>query len=105
MDWKHIIDKWPKFLLMIHAIYVRLGLALDGINPFDDLSSCDFTRLVILLNYNLPLWMVSKMYVLILALIIPSKELVTFGNVNVYLQMLIEELQVMWKGVQAFATY
>jgi hypothetical protein len=34
-----------------------------------------------------------------LALIIPSKELVTFGNVNVYLQMLIEELQVMWKGV------
>jgi hypothetical protein len=49
--------------------------------------------------------MVSKMYFLILALIIPSKEFVTFGNVNVYLQMLIKELQVMWKGVQAFATY
>ncbi len=90
---------------MIHAIYVRLGLALDGVNPFGDLSSCDFIRLMILLNYNLPLWMVSKLHFLILALIIPSKESVTFGNINVYLQMLIKELQMMWKGVQAFIAY
>jgi hypothetical protein len=54
MDWKHINDKWLNILPIIHAIYVRLGLALDGVNPFGDLSSCDFTRLIIILNYSFP---------------------------------------------------
>jgi len=35
--WKHINDKWPTFA--IDARSIRLGLALDGVNPFGDLSS------------------------------------------------------------------
>jgi hypothetical protein len=33
------------------------------------------------------------------ALIILGKEFVTFENVDVYLEPLVRELQIMWKGV------
>ncbi len=38
MSWKHINDKWLDFV--VDSRNVRLGLALDGVNPFGDLSSC-----------------------------------------------------------------
>ncbi len=100
MAWKHINEKWPKFVN--DACNIWLGLALDGVDPFGDLSSYHSTWLVTLLNYNLPPWLVTKCYFIILALIIPNKKFVTSGNLDVYLQLLIEELQVLWKGVQAF---
>jgi hypothetical protein len=37
-----------------------------------------------------------------LALIIHGKEFVTYGNVDVYLEPLIEELHILWKGVSTF---
>jgi len=77
-------------------------LALDGVNPFGDLSSCHYTWLVVLLNYNLPPWLVMKRYVLMLALIIHDKEFATSGNVDVYLDPLIEKLQMLCKGVSTF---
>jgi hypothetical protein len=40
-----------------------------------------------------------------LTLIIPKKELVTSSNVDVYLQPLVDELHVLWKGVKAWDTY
>jgi hypothetical protein len=40
-----------------------------------------------------------------LALIIPSKESCTINNVDVYLQPMINELQLSWKGVVAFDAY
>jgi hypothetical protein len=39
------------------------------------------------------------------ALIIPSKESCIGSNVDVYLQPLINELQLLWKGVIAFDAY
>jgi hypothetical protein len=79
---------------------VRLGLALDGVNPYGDLSSCHFTWHVILLNYNLPPWLITKQYFLMLVLIIPRKESVTSTNVDLYLQPLIDKLQLLWIGVK-----
>jgi len=32
--WKHINEKWPEFV--IDTCNVKLGLALDGVNPFGD---------------------------------------------------------------------
>ncbi len=81
--WKHINEKWPEFV--IDTCNVRLGLALDGVNPFGDLSSCHSTWPVVLLNYNLLPWLVTKRYFLMLAFIIPSKESCTSINVDVYL--------------------
>jgi hypothetical protein len=79
---------------------VRLGLALDGVNPYGDLSSCHFTWHVILLNYNLLPWLITKQYFLMLVLTIPKKESVTSTNVDLYLQPLIDKLQLLWIGVK-----
>jgi hypothetical protein len=35
--WAHIDVKWPKFVVKFHN--VRLGLAMDGVNPFNEKSS------------------------------------------------------------------
>jgi hypothetical protein len=82
--------KWLEF--SIEAQNIRLRLALDGMNPFGNLSFGHFTWPIILLNYNLPLWLVTKCYFLMLVLIIPSKELITTTNVDVYLEPFIKEL-------------
>ncbi len=68
---KHINEKWLEFASDSHNI--RLGLALDEVNPFGNLSFIHSTWLVVLLNYNFPLWLVTKFYFLMLALIIPNK--------------------------------
>jgi hypothetical protein len=64
---------------------VRLGLALDGVNPFKDMSSCNSTWLIILLNYKFPHYLVTKQYFLMLVMIILGKESMTSTNVDVYL--------------------
>jgi hypothetical protein len=75
------------------------------VNPFGDLSSCHFTWPVVLLNYNLPPWLVTKRYFMMLAIIIPSKESMTSGNIDVYLEPLIEELQMLWNGLKLMIHY
>ncbi len=69
--WKYIRRKWPKFVVDLPNI--RLGLALDGVNLFGDLSSCHSTWLMVFQNYNLPPWLVTKRHFFKLTLIIPSK--------------------------------
>jgi hypothetical protein len=49
--------------------------------------------------FNLPPWLVTKKFFVTLTLIIPCKELVKMYHMDVYLAPLIEELQVLWKGV------
>jgi hypothetical protein len=100
LSWKHIFDKWREFA--IEAWNIKLGLALDGVNPFGNLSFYHFTWLVVLFNYNSPPWLVMKCSFLMLALIIHGKEFLTSGNVDVCLEILIEELHILWKGVSTF---
>jgi hypothetical protein len=75
------------------------------VNLFGDLNSCHSTWPVVLLNYNLPPWLSTKRHFLKLALIILGKESCTSNNVYVYLEHLIEKLQLLWKGVEAFDVY
>ncbi len=85
-------QKWLEF--KIKAWNIILGLTLDGVNPFGDLSSCHFTWSIILLNYNLPPWLVVGFNHF-------CKESITVTNVDVYLELLIEELlQMLWQGVK-----
>jgi hypothetical protein len=58
LAWKHINENWPSFAN--DACNIRSGLALDGVNPFGDLNSCHSTWPVILLNYNLLPWLMTK---------------------------------------------
>ena len=68
--WKHIDDTWTEFAA--EPRHVRLGLALDGMNPFADLLTRHSTWPVMTLNYNLPPWLVTKKFFVMLSLIIPG---------------------------------
>ena len=52
-----------------------------------------------MLNYNLPPWLVTKNFFMMLTLIITGKKSINDKNIDVYLAPLIEELQTLWEGV------
>jgi hypothetical protein len=92
--WKYIDTTWPEF--GDESRYLRLGLGIDGVNPFGFRSSSYSGWPVVLVNYNLPPHMAIKMGHIMLTLI-PGKYKV--ANMDVYLAPLVEELQILWQGV------
>ena len=74
-----------------------MGLATDGVNPYEIKSTKWSTWPVVLVNYITPLWLCIKKGHMILSLIILGKRKPT--NLQVYLAPLIEELQIMWHGI------
>ena len=52
---------------------------------------------MILINYNVPPWLIMKKGFIILSMIIPGPESVTGGCFDVFLQPLLEELQSLWE--------
>lgn len=56
--WTHIDSSWPNFAS--DPCNVKLGLALDGVNPFENQFTTWSTWPFILLNYNLPPWLTIK---------------------------------------------
>ena len=97
--WKHIESLDSNFTTEQRNI--RLGMALDGVNLFFNQSLSHSAWPVLLVNYNLPAWLVTKPSFIMLALLIPGKESVTSENINVYLAPLIEELLELWEGIPA----
>ena len=81
---------------------VHMGLAADGVNPFKQQRSTWSTWPVMLLNYNIPPWLTTKKFFVMLALLIPGKQSVTSQYFDVYLAPLVEELQQLWNGVLAY---
>jgi hypothetical protein len=71
---------------------VYFALAADGVNPFAQTRSTWSTWLVTLLNYNLPPWLCTKKFFILLALLILGKQSVTSEHLDVYLEPLVEEL-------------
>jgi hypothetical protein len=79
---------------------LRLGMATDGINPFSEKRSVHSTWPVLLLNYNVPPWMTTKKYFVMLSLLIPGPKSVRGENFDVYIALLVEEfLQLWFEGV------
>jgi hypothetical protein len=65
-------------------------------NPYSEKrSTCNLTH-VIVFNYNLPPWMVTKKYFVMLCLLIPTQLSLTGANVDVFIQPLVDELQQLW---------
>jgi hypothetical protein len=81
---------------------VHFVLAADGVNPFAQTRSTWSTWPVTLLNYNLPPWLCTKQFFILLALFIPGKQSVTSKHLDVYLEPLVEKLLQLWKGVSAY---
>lgn len=97
--WAHIDRTWPEF-----GNDPRLGLSLDGVNPFSDKSTIWSTWPVLVINYNLPPWLATKSFFMMLTLLIPGKQSVKSTKVDVLIAPLVEELQVLWEGVLAIDT-
>ena len=81
---------------------VHFALAADGVNPYKQHRSNWSTWLVMLLNYNLPSWLSTKKFFVMLALLIPGRQSVTTENFDVYLEPLVEELLQLWEGIPAY---
>ncbi|XP_042950146.1 uncharacterized protein LOC122282038 [Carya illinoinensis] len=81
---------------------VRLGLASDGFNPFNNLAKPYSIWPVILVLYNLPPWSCMKDQFFMTSLLIPGPK--SPGNdIDVYLQPLVDELVELWEhGVPTY---
>ena len=75
---------------------IHLGLALDGMNPHSEKRSTLSLTPVIVFNYNLPPWLVTKKYFVMLCLLIPTRLSLTGSNFDVFIQPLVDELQQLW---------
>ena len=75
---------------------MHLGLALDGMNPYSEKHSTQSLTPIIVFNYNLPPWMVTKKYFVMLCLLIPTRLSLTGSNFDVFIQPLVDELQQLW---------
>ncbi|KAF5467964.1 hypothetical protein F2P56_012164 [Juglans regia] len=81
---------------------VRLGLASDGFNPFNNMSKPYSIWPVILVPYNLPPWLCMKDPFFMLSALIPGPK--SPGNeIDVYLRPLVDELLDLWEnGVDTY---
>ncbi|GKA90097.1 hypothetical protein Tco_0811909 [Tanacetum coccineum] len=97
--WKNFDTKYLDFAK--EPRNVRLGLAADGFNPFGNLSQSYNMWPVILITYNLPLWLCMKESSFMLILLIPGPKS-PGKDIDVYLRPLIDDLKDLWalKGVE-----
>ncbi len=96
--WHHIDATYPKFATK--PINVRLGLTTNGVNSFGEKSNNWLAWPILILNYNLPPWLVTKRFFILLSLIIPRPENVKSKKIVVYVIPLIEEQEDLWIGMQ-----
>ncbi|GJV75428.1 hypothetical protein Tco_1507012 [Tanacetum coccineum] len=97
--WKNFDTKYLNFEK--EPRNVQLGLVADGFNPFGNLSQPYSMWPVILITYNLPLWLCMKDIYFMLMFLIPGLK--SLGNdTDVYLRHLIDDLKDLWvlKGVE-----
>ncbi|GJY50749.1 hypothetical protein Tco_0441596 [Tanacetum coccineum] len=102
LAWSAFNDRYSKFASDPRS--VRLGLASDGFNPFGTMSTSHSTWPVLLIPYNLPPWICMKRQSFILSSIIPGEK-APGNDIDVYLKPLIKELQLLWKGVDAYDAF
>lgn len=64
---RHLADAWRWIEINTEfkefgedPINVRLGMSMDGINPFGNMSSRHITWLIVLWMYNLPPWLCMR---------------------------------------------
>jgi hypothetical protein len=96
-SWKLVDEKWPTF--GSEPRNLRLALSSDGFNPHSSLSSKYSCWPVILVSYNLPPWLCMKRKYMMLTLLISGPK--QPGNdIDVCLQPLIDDLKILWDGVE-----
>ena len=89
-------------MFSVEPRHVRLGLAMDGFNPFGNMSISYSMWPEFVMPYNLPPWKCMKEPFLMMSMLIPGPS-APGRDINVYLQPLVEELTNLWEhGVQTY---
>jgi len=84
---------------------LRLSLFPNRMHPHSNMSSTHITWPVVLIIYNLPIWLCMKCEFIRLSLLISGFRQPE-NNIDVYLAPLIEDLKTMWEeGVEVFDAY
>jgi hypothetical protein len=84
---------------------IRSGLSMDGMNPFNMVSSNHSTWLVSLCIYNLPPWLCMKWTYLMMSILIQGPRQPR-NDIDVFLESLMEELLKLWmKGERVWDEY
>ena len=91
--WKHFDRIYPNFVSDPRNI--RLGLCIDGFNPFGYSSTPYSYWSVLITVYNLSPWMCLKRQYIFLNMIIPGLKS-PGRNIDVFLIPLIEQLKQLW---------
>ncbi|KAG5547799.1 hypothetical protein RHGRI_013476 [Rhododendron griersonianum] len=94
-EWKEFDIQHPEFAL--EPRNVRLGIAVDGFNPFGNMDNSYSIWPVILIPYNLPPWLIMKEPFLMLSLLIPGDKQPGI-DIDVYMQPLKDELKELWNN-------
>ena len=68
--WAHVSLLDPTF--QVESRNIHLGLVLDGMNPFSDMSLRYSVWPILLLNYNLPPWLTTKIFFVMMSILIPG---------------------------------
>ncbi|XP_021769734.1 uncharacterized protein LOC110733975 [Chenopodium quinoa] len=92
--WKHLDCQFPGF--SSEPRNVRLGLCTNGFAPHGKFGGQYSCWPVILTPYNLPPSMCMKRQFMFLSLLVPGPKNPK-GNLDVYMQPLIEELKLLWE--------
>ncbi|XP_021716595.1 uncharacterized protein LOC110684442 [Chenopodium quinoa] len=92
--WKHLDNCFPEFASEPHN--VRLGLCTDGFAPHGKFGGQYSCWPVILTPYNLLPSICMKRQFMFLSLLVPGPKNPK-GNLDVYMQPLIEELKQLWE--------
>ena len=98
-QWGFIEDKFPSFSADVRN--VRMGLSLDGVNPYSLQSSKHSVWPLMVVLYNLPPYLVTKRFFICLTMIIPGPKSPSEDTIDVFLQPLVHELKKLWVGVRA----
>ena len=98
-QWAFIDENFPSFSRSCRNI--RMGLALDGVNPHSQQSSKHSVWPVMMVLYNLPPYLVTKRFFICLTMIIPGPKSPSEETIDIYLGPLVHELKKLWKGVAA----
>ena len=102
-QWKKIDGLYPNFGEKTQNL--RLGVAIDGMNPYGTLSTQHSSWPVLLVIYNLPPWLCMKRKYMILSMMI-SDPRQSGNDIDVYLSSLIEDLTNLWdEGVAVYDGY
>ncbi|KAM3284809.1 hypothetical protein P3S67_023608 [Capsicum chacoense] len=99
IEWKSFDERYPTFSAELRNI--RLGLASNRFQPNGNMGSNYSIWPVVLATYDLPPWDCMKSSYFMMTLLIPGPKC-PGNDIDVYLKLMIEELNELWNGVDTY---